>query len=227
MATVRAMHKTSLLRLERDDYLRAFRERDAMDAAGLKELAEELCEAEEGLEPDEAERERRAAKTTIAPEGSLSRSSRFPRAGAVGEELLATLLTVARYDKGERLPVPLSEADRLGINKFKQAAMLLKQQTEKKANAAGLGALDKEDGYVGVVISGEIKVTCRVSNTGGFVSERVGPGWAPQRSPRRSLVRRRCRGAAPSPWRLSPPSPSSVPSFRDPTSKLCPVHCRS
>ena len=177
MATVRAMHKTSLLRLERDDYLRAFREeRDAMDAAGLKKLAEELCEAEEGLEPDVAETRAAAAKTTIAPEDLVAVKSLSRALEPWERELLATLLTVARYDKGERLPVPLSEADRLGINKFKQAAMLLKQQTEKKANAAGLGALDKEDGYVGVVISGEIKVTYRVSNTGGFVSERVGPG---------------------------------------------------
>lgn len=177
MATVRAMHKTTLLRLEREDYLAALREeRESMDASGVKKLVEEMCEAEEGLDVEAAERRAAAAKTTVAPEDLVAVQS-LPRALEPWErELLATLLTVARFAKGERLPVPRSEADRLGINKFKQAAMLLKMQSEKKAAAAGLGALDKEDGYVGFVISGEIKVTRRVPGAGSFVSERVGPG---------------------------------------------------
>lgn len=159
-ATVRAAADCVLLKLGRDDFLEA-----------LAEEREEMAEAAAAGGGEDRPR------TMLDPEmlrdfANLSRPLEHWE-----REMLATLFTVERFDPGSPLPVPA--ADNGNVTRARA-------RVNNKANTNRDGARggewddddDGDDGYLGFVLSGQIKTTRRdlTSAISAFRTDFFGPG---------------------------------------------------
>lgn len=163
-ATVRAAADCVLLKLGRDDFLEA--------------LAEERAEMAEAAAAGGGEDRPR---TMLDPE-TLHGFANLARPLEHWErEMLATLFTVERFDPGSPLPVPAAD---------KGSVARGRARVNDTANTNRAGARGEEwdddgrdddggdDGYLGLVLSGQIKTTRRdlTSAVSAFRTDFFGPG---------------------------------------------------